>query len=76
VDGGIGLVESCAWSLFFDDSVSSRGQGVGYIIMSPNGKSFEASARLDFEGTNNQVEYEALHCGLEHLIDMGGGGGC
>jgi hypothetical protein len=73
VDGGIGLVESCAWSLFFDGSVSSRGQGVGYIIMSPNGKSFEASVRLDFEGTNNHVEYEALHCGLEHLIDMGGG---
>jgi hypothetical protein len=71
VDGGIGLVESGAWSLFFDGVVCRRGQGVGYIIVSPNGKSFEASVQLDFECTKNEVEYEALLYGLEHLISMG-----
>jgi hypothetical protein len=29
LDGGVSLVESCAWSLFFDGSVCGRGQGVG-----------------------------------------------
>jgi ribonuclease HI len=41
------------------------------VIVLPNGKSFEAFVRLDFKCTNNQVEYEALLCGLEHLINMG-----
>jgi hypothetical protein len=73
VDGGIVLVESRAWSLFFDGSVCSREQGVGYMIVLPNGKSFEASVQLDFECRKNEVEYEALLCGLEHLISMGEG---
>jgi len=48
------------WKLYFDGSVCKDGQGVGIIIVSPNG----AESRLDFYCTNNQTEYEVLFFGL------------
>jgi ribonuclease HI len=65
------LVEVEPWMLFFDGSVCSKGQGVGCLIVSLNGVNFKLSVRLEFMCTNNQCEYEALHCGLEYLRDMG-----
>jgi ribonuclease HI len=47
------------------------GQGIGCVVRSPNGNVHELSGRLEFECTNNQVEYEALLMGLEFLIGMG-----
>jgi hypothetical protein len=50
------------WSLFFDGSVCSRGQWIGCVLVSPNGKEFELAIRLDFTCLNNQVEYEGNMC--------------
>lgn len=58
-------------SYFFDGLVCREGQGVGCVILSPSNALFEICARLDFECTNNQVEYEALLNGLMLLRDMG-----
>ena len=55
----------------FDGSVRDAGQGIGVVLISPNGAIFEFSNRLEEECTNNQVEYEALLLGLEFLQSMG-----
>jgi ribonuclease HI len=48
----------------------SSGQGIGIVIVSPNGDNFEASSRLNHFCTNNQAEYEALLFRLEILASM------
>jgi ribonuclease HI len=48
----------------------SSGQGIGIVIVSPNGDNFEASNRLNYFCTNNQAEYEPLLFGLEILASM------
>ena len=57
--------------MFFDGSACDDGQGIGAVLISPNGTIFEFSYRLEEERTNNQVEYEALLFGLEFLQSMG-----
>jgi hypothetical protein len=52
-DSEVGLIEIHLWSLYFDGSVSSKGQGIGCFIMSPSGTCFELAARLEFPSTNN-----------------------
>jgi ribonuclease HI len=53
----------------FDGSVC--GQGVSCLIVSPHGIEYELLTRLEFQCTNNQVEYKALLSGLEVLNDLG-----
>jgi ribonuclease HI len=57
--------------LYFDGSVCDDGQGIGVVLISPNGAIFDMSNRLDKNHTNNQVEYEALLFGLEVLQSLG-----
>jgi ribonuclease HI len=57
--------------MFFDGSVCGQGQGVGCLIVSPHGIEYELLTHLEFQCTNNQVEYEALLNGLEVLNDLG-----
>jgi hypothetical protein len=45
------------WTLFFDGSKSQEGVGVGCIFIDPVGKHSFLSCRLEFECTNNTVEY-------------------
>jgi ribonuclease HI len=58
------------WKLYFDGSVCKDGQGVGIIVVSPNGANVEMSCQLEHIYTNNQTEYEALLFGLEILQSM------
>jgi ribonuclease HI len=57
--------------LYFDGSVCDNGQGIGVVLIPPDGAVFEFSNRLEEGCTNNQVEYEALLFGLEFLQSMG-----
>ena len=57
--------------MYFDGSVCDDGQGIGDVLISPNGAVFEFLNRLEEECTNNQVEYEVLLFGLELLQSMG-----
>jgi ribonuclease HI len=70
LDHNVCMAEESAWKLFFNRSVCSHGQGVGCLIMSPNGVEHELSIQMEFEWTNNQSEHEALLNGLEMLFDM------
>ena len=55
----------------FDGVFSRLGKGVGIVIQAPNGQKFKFVYRLEFDATNNVVEYEALLLGLEVCKDMG-----
>ena len=59
------------WTLYFDGSKSQEGLGAGCILIDPKGKFHFLSCRLEFECTNNTVEYEALAQGLKKSIDLG-----
>ena len=58
------------WTLYFDGSKSQEGSGAGCILIVPKGKRHFLSCRLEFECTNNTVEYEELVQGLKKAIDL------
>ncbi|KAD5960447.1 hypothetical protein E3N88_11919 [Mikania micrantha] len=43
----------------------SRGATSGFILTTPDGTEFAYAIRLEFEATNNEIEYEALLPGLK-----------
>jgi ribonuclease HI len=55
----------------FDGAHSRSGKGVRIVLTSPTKQSYKLSFRLEFDATNNVVEYEALLPGLEIDKDMG-----
>jgi ribonuclease HI len=57
------------WYMNYDDSFSRVGKGVGIVIQDPNGEVLKFAYRLEFDATNNVVEYEALLLGLELCRD-------
>jgi ribonuclease HI len=59
-----------SWTLEFDGAHSSSGSGVGVVFLSPDKEATYFSYRLEFDCTNNIVEYEALLLGLNLTIDM------
>ena len=67
----VGYITCTPWKLYFDGSICDDRQGIGAVLISPNGAVFEFSNRLEEECTNNQVEYKALLFGLEFLQSMG-----
>jgi hypothetical protein len=70
LDDEVNYITCTPWKFYFDGSVCKNGQGVGIIVVSPNGAIFEMSCQLDDICTNNQAEYEALLFGLEILLSM------
>ncbi|TKC13316.1 ribonuclease HI family protein [Robertmurraya kyonggiensis] len=66
----IHLVELTPWTLFFDGSSCGAGSGIGIVLISPRGASFEFSFRIDKEATNNQAEYRAVLKGVKLLKEI------
>ena len=56
--------------LFFDESSCKQGGGIGIVIISPRGASFEFAFPTEPMITNNQVEYEAVLKGLQLLHEV------
>jgi ribonuclease HI len=56
--------------MFFDGASSSMGAGAGIVFMSPCHETISLSYRLEFEVTNNMVEYESLVLGLRAAKEM------
>jgi len=48
------------WTLYFYSSKSNEGAGVRYILNHPKGNKTLIACILDFECTNDTVEYEAI----------------
>ncbi|KAH9303078.1 hypothetical protein KI387_014661, partial [Taxus chinensis] len=55
----------------FDGSCSSASSGAGVVFISPEGKLHPSSFKLQFENTNNTIEYEALFLSLNLAKEMG-----
>jgi hypothetical protein len=58
------------WKMFFDGASSKDSVGVGVVFISPSQEVITLSFKLEFETTNNIVEYEALVLGLRAAKDM------
>ncbi|XP_017976396.1 PREDICTED: uncharacterized protein LOC108661918 [Theobroma cacao] len=56
--------------MYFDGASNALGHEIGAVLVSPNGKYYPATARLNFNCTNNIAEYEALVMGLQAAIEM------
>jgi ribonuclease HI len=57
--------------MYFDGASSQDGLGVGILFVSPTKESISLSYKIEFETTNNIVEYKALILGLKAAKDMG-----
>jgi ribonuclease HI len=60
-----------AWAMYFDRLASEDGCGVGILLVSPCGVTYSFSIRLPIPCTNNLAEYEAVHRGMELLLEAG-----
>jgi ribonuclease HI len=62
-----------AWTMYFDGSVCGDGSGIGILLVSPRGggATYSFSIRLPTPWTNNLAEYEAVHKGMELLLEAG-----
>jgi ribonuclease HI len=59
------------WTLFFDGSARSKRAGAGVVLIDPRGEQLKYMVHLDFEATNNMVEYEALIFGPTAALSLG-----
>jgi ribonuclease HI len=48
------------WTLFFDGSARNKKAGAGVVLIDPSGEQVKYMVLLNFEATNNMVEYETL----------------
>ncbi|KAJ9183366.1 hypothetical protein P3X46_007230, partial [Hevea brasiliensis] len=58
------------WEMYFDGAVNLSGNGIGAVLVSPDGKHFPIAIKLRFDGTNNIAEYEACVMGLQAAIEI------
>ena len=54
-----------------DESSNRQAEGVGVVLLSPEGDVVECMIRFDFPATNNEAEYEALVAGLDLFRAVG-----
>ncbi len=59
------------WVMCSNRLWSHRGAGVAAVLFSPNGVPIRYAARLQFDTTNNAVEYEAVLLGLRKAKALG-----
>ena len=57
-------MEPAPWTLFFDDSSCGAGSGIGIVLVSPRGATFEFSFPIEASATNNQAKYRAILKGI------------
>ena len=53
------------WIIHVDGSSTQYAGGIGVVLQSPKGDKLRYKVRLQYQTTNNEVEYEALLKGLE-----------
>ena len=58
------------WRMSFDGAFSKSGKGAGIVLTSQLNQKFNFAYRIEFDASNNVVEYEALLLGLEIAKDM------
>ena len=56
--------------LYFDGAANSTGNGVRVVLVSPKGQQIPISVKLNFDCTNNVMEYEACIVGLQVALEF------
>ncbi|KAA3466637.1 RNA-directed DNA polymerase (Reverse transcriptase), Ribonuclease H [Gossypium australe] len=64
-----GTSEDHPWKLNFDGASNAVGNGIGAVLISPNGDHYQFTCKLDFDCTNNMAEYEACIMGIRATIE-------
>ena len=64
-------VELWRWMLYFDGAANSTRNGVGVVLVSLKGQQIPVSVKLNFDCTNNVMEYEACIVGLQVALKFG-----
>ena len=57
--------------MYFNEAVNNKGADISIILITLEGEVISMAKRLEFEVTNNQVEYEAYIFRLEVLQNVG-----
>jgi len=52
-------IELGAWKMYFNGAVNQYGNGIGVLLISPDGSHMPLAIKLNFEATNNMAKYEA-----------------
>jgi hypothetical protein len=60
-----------AWAMYFVESACEDGCGIDILLVSPRGVTYSFSIKLPTPCTNNLAEYEAVHRGMELLLEAG-----
>ena len=60
-------IELGAWKIYFDGAVNQYGNGIGVLLITPNGLHVPLAVKLNFEATNNMAKYKAYIAGMEAL---------
>jgi ribonuclease HI len=60
-----------AWAMYFDGSACEDGCGIGILLVSPQEVTYSFSIRLPAPCTNNLADYEAVHRGMELILEAG-----
>jgi ribonuclease HI len=66
----VAVIEPIAWTMFFDGSSCGAGAGIGIILVSPQGTSYEFSIPIKKTSTNNQYEYRVVLKGIKLLREV------
>ena len=64
-------MEPWCWKLYFDGATNFTGNGVVAILVSPKGQQIPISVKLNFDCTNNVIEYEACIVDLQVALEFG-----
>ncbi|KAK5770455.1 hypothetical protein PVK06_046605 [Gossypium arboreum] len=67
----IATTEDSPWKLNFDGASNAVENGIGAVLVSPNGDHYPFMCKLDFDCTNNMAKYEACIMGLQVAIERG-----
>jgi hypothetical protein len=66
----VAVIEPIPWTMFFDGSSCGVGAGIGIVLISPQGESYEFSIPIEKTSTNNQAEYQAVLKGIKLLGEV------
>ncbi|XP_023922053.1 uncharacterized protein LOC112033513 [Quercus suber] len=64
-------VELGAWKMYFDRAVNQYRNGIGMLLISPEGSHIPLVIKLNFEAINNMAKYEACIAGMEAFRELG-----
>ena len=62
-----GTDDNKKWTVHMDGSSTQHAGGIGVVLQSPKGDKLKHKVRLQYQTTNNEVEYEALLKGWSWL---------